>query len=306
VAEEDGARPGLAAPHETLDSRRAGRIGYWADRSGDGRPLLLVHSVNAAPSAFEMQPLFAHYRGRRPVFAIDLPGFGTSERGDRPYTPELYAAAIEDVLAERVPGPADVVALSLGAELAAAAALAQPERFASLVLISPTGLGARPLPGPDSGRGLGRILRAPVLSDALFALLTTRPSIRYFLGKGFHGTPPAALLEAAHHTAHQPGAKFAPLTFLSFALFTPDARQRLYERVDAPVLALYDQDPNVSFEQLPELVRARPRWRAERIAPTRGLPHWEALEATTAAMDRFWAEVHAEAPAPAQGPEGPH
>ena len=45
---------------------------YWY-RSEDevGRPLLFIHSVNAAPSAIELKPLFKHFQLSRPVFAPD-------------------------------------------------------------------------------------------------------------------------------------------------------------------------------------------------------------------------------------------
>ncbi len=281
----------LDAPREEFESEHAGRLGYYVDAEGPGRPLVLVHSVNAASSAYEVKPLFEHYRTKRPVYAIDLPGFGGSARGDRVYTPALYAAAVNALLTERVAQPADVVALSLAAEFAAAAALQRPEGVASLVLVSPTGLGRRALPDSSAGRRIGRVLGAPVLSDALFALLTSRPSLRYFLGLHFDGKPPAEMVEYAHQTARQPGAKFAPFAFLSFGLFTRDALRTLYEPLEIPALVLYDEDPNISFERLPELVSGRPNWRAERIRPTRGLPHWEEPAQTTAAMDRFWHEV---------------
>ena len=35
----------------------------------EGTPLVLLHSINAAPSAMEMRPLFEHYRDKRPVWA---------------------------------------------------------------------------------------------------------------------------------------------------------------------------------------------------------------------------------------------
>jgi hypothetical protein len=33
-------------------------MAYYSDTSVSGRPLVLLHSVNAAPSALEMKPLF--------------------------------------------------------------------------------------------------------------------------------------------------------------------------------------------------------------------------------------------------------
>jgi pimeloyl-ACP methyl ester carboxylesterase len=281
--------PPLDAPLAELHTARAGRLAYYADEDGDGRPLLLVHSVNAAPSSFEVKPIFERWRGARPVYSLDLPGFGQSERGARAYTPELYADAIVAMLEQVIGAPADVLALSLGAEFAARAALAAPRSIASLALISPTGFSARGTPGPGFSRVARPVLTMPLWSQGLFGLLTSRPSIRYYLNKSFVGAAPQELVDYAYATAHQPGARHAPLTFLSMQLFTREAEERLYGRLtESPVLAIADRDPYIGFEQLPEFAASRPNWRFETLAPHRGMPHWERPEATFALLEGFW------------------
>ena len=269
-------------------SATCGRVAYYSDaNAGGGRPLLLLHSINAAPSAMEMQPLFEHYRGSRPVYAPDLPGFGHSQRGDRPYTAELYANTIRGFLSEIIGGPADIVALSTSAEFAARAAL-DDDRIKTLVFISPTGFAARPRPSAKTRSRLLRFFSRPVVGAALYRALTVKPSVRYFLNMGFVGQPPKALVDYAHRTTRQPGARFAPFLFLSMQLFTDDAPNTLYRHVKVPALVLYDEDPNISFERLPEVVDQCDNWQAVRVSPTLGLPHWEELQQTTAALDSFW------------------
>ena len=75
--------PAVSGERFEFDSP-AGRLSAYV--AGSGPPLLLVHSVNAAASAAEVRPLHEHYNASRRVFALDLPGFGFSERGDRRYT----------------------------------------------------------------------------------------------------------------------------------------------------------------------------------------------------------------------------
>jgi pimeloyl-ACP methyl ester carboxylesterase len=281
--------PALAAPLAELNSAEAGRIAYYADEEGEGRPLLLVHSINAAPSSFELKPLFERFRGGRPVYSIDLPGFGQSERSERIYSPELYAQAIGAVLKHVIRAPADLLALSLSAEFAARAALAAPGTVASLVLISPTGFSARGLPGAGVGRIAHRALTLPLWRQQLFDLVASRASIRYYLNKSFVGRAPEALVDYAYATAHQPGARHAPLYFLSTQLFTRDAIATLYGALtDMPVLAIADRDPYVTFERLPEFAAKRPNWRFETLAPHLGLPHWERPEATFELLKGFW------------------
>lgn len=281
--------PALDAPCHQI-TLSAGTISYYVDNAqANGRPLVLLHSINAAPSAREMQPLFDHYRHSRTVYVPDLPGYGRSERSDQAYSPTLYATFIREFLEQVVGQPADVVAFSLSAEFAARAIIERSALVRSLALISPTGFSARRAPtGPITDRILN-FLRLPVLGDGLYKLLTSRLSIRYFLGLSFAGKAPEPLTDYAYTTAHQPGAKFAPFRFLSMKLFTPTAVEDLYTRLELPVLVLYDRDPNISFELL-DSIEEKPNWRTVRISPTMGLPHWERPQETADALDAFWAD----------------
>lgn len=279
-------------------SERAGRLSYYVAR-GHGRPLVLIHSINAGASAYEMKPIFEHYRGQRPVYALDLPGFGFSDRSNREYSPRMYAEAIKDFLKVIVRGPADVIALSLGCEFAAYAAQEQPQSFHSLSLISPTGLSNKKKPA--RGRSEARMKRAhfwlsfPLWSQALYDLLVTLPSIKYFLGLSFEGPIDQGLIHYDYITTHQPGARHAPLYFVSGQLFTPDVRSLVYERLKTlPVLVLYDRDGFVRFDALPELLGQQSNWKAVKIAPSKGLPHYEKLADTTRALDELWQKAEAD------------
>ena len=293
--------PAIVAEQRRFQSATAGEVSYYVAREAVGRPLVLVHSVNAAASAYEMRPLFEAYRGQRPVYALDLPGFGFSERTDRAYSPALYTAALVDLLTNEVreEGAVDIVALSLGSEFAAFAALALPERIRSLTLISPSGLGR---PGgaftaeerEEQAQSSDRVLRGfavPLWAQPFYDLLVSPPSIRYFLKQSFVGEPDAGMVAYDYRTAHRPGARFAPFHFVSGKLFTRDIRPTVYERLTQPVLVIYDKDGFVSFDQLPALLKRRTNWREARIVPTLGLPQFEQLPATVAALDRFWAEA---------------
>jgi len=282
----------VEAPRADVVMEGGWRLAYYADRSAPGRPLVLVHSVNAAPSSFEVKPLFDHYRSRRPVYSLDLPGFGHSERRPAGYTPDLYARALETFLGKVVGEPADLVALSLGAEFAARAIGSKPAAVASLVLISPTGFSRRVPPSPRVGRIAHKVLTIPLLSQALFNLVASKRSIGYYLGRSFVGKPPQDILDYAYATSHQPGARHAPLVFLSMQLFTPGAIERLYAKLThLPVLAIADRDPYIDFDHLNDFVALHPNWSRLRLEPNMGLPQWERLPETIAALDAFWAKA---------------
>jgi pimeloyl-ACP methyl ester carboxylesterase len=284
----------IDAERHNFFGKTTGHLSVYRDTGGSGRPLLLLHSVNAAASAYEMRPLFEHYRGARPVWALDLPGFGFSERTDRVYTPMLYEHAILDTL-DKIGEPADVIALSLGCEFAARAALAHPEGFHSLTLISPSGFNPREgkrasqrAGQQEIGESIHRALAFPLWARPLFDLIATKRSIEFFLSQSFVGEPDPGMIAYDYISAHQPGAEHAPLYFLSGQLFTRDVRERIYAQVTIPTQVLYDRDAFVSFEALPAFVEARDNWHATRITPTLGLPHFEKLDETVEALGAFW------------------
>lgn len=288
----------IAAELLTLVYRPSGPINIYKDSTSSGRPLVLIHSINAAASSYEMRPLFQHYRGKRPVYALDLPGFGFSARPNIEYTPEVYVNAILTALAGIGGEPADVVALSLGSEFAAEAARRRPELFNSLALISPSGLYERSSARSSqaaSAQGFDSFVY-PLLSFRLWSrpfydLLTIRRSIAYFLQRSFVGAIPDGMVDYSIATSHQPGAEHAPLYFVSGKLFSPDALDKIYRHVKTPSLVLYDQDAFVRFDRLPELLATNKAWQATRVSPTLGLPHWEKLEETTQALEKFWQSV---------------
>lgn len=264
------------------------KTAYYVDTSGEGPPLVLIHSVNAAASTYEVKPLFEHYAGKRPVYALELPGFGHSDRSKRAYLPQLYANVITDLLQNIVQQPADVLALSLASEFAAMVATGQPELFKSLTVISPTGLSQVDVAAVIPGQSIHRVLTLPLLEQNLFSLLTRRGVIRYYLNQSFVGEVPDDFIDYAYNAAHQPGGSNAPLYFLSGQLFSGGICDEVYKKLQVPVLMIYDQDPNVNFERLPDLEAANPHWTSQKITPTMGLPHWEELNATVDALEGFW------------------
>jgi pimeloyl-ACP methyl ester carboxylesterase len=224
--------PALDAERTEMATAKAGRVSLYRAGIEDAPPLLLVHSINAAASAYEMKPLFERYRTTRSVFAPDLPGYGFSERSDRAYTPRLMTdaihAVVDEIAARHGDAPIDAAALSLSCEFLARAAAERPERFRSLSLISPTGMDSSgPREGePGSTRGKAPVyglVNFPLWRQGVFDLLNTRRSQRYFLERTFGSKNiDEGLLAYDQLSANQPGGRYAPFYFLSGYLFSDD------------------------------------------------------------------------------------
>ena len=273
----------------------AGRLSAYV--AGEGPPLLLVHSINAAGSVAEVRPLFQHYTATRTVFALDLPGFGFSERSDRDYTPRLMTDA---VLAMREPMrcrcgamPVDVLGLSLGSEFVARAAVEAPAAWRSVALVSPTGFNGRRArrdpPGSTAGMPwLRTVLRGPGWGGALFRGLTRPGVIRYFLEKTWGSKQiDEALWRYDVIATRQPGAEFAPLCFLSGGLFSTDIHT-VYTQLTQPVWMCHGTRGDFVDYRGKTLVQSLPNWRFD-VFEAGALPHFELPQAFHAAYDAFLA-----------------
>ena len=256
-------------------------------------PLLLIHSINATPSAYEVKPLYDHYAGKRPVYALDLPGFGQSDRSDRVYSIELMTnaihAAVEKIRSDHA-GAVDALALSLSCEFLARAALERPANFRTLAFISPTGFEGL---ARDDARGGNRgmpwlrsALNVSLWSRSLFNLLTSRSSIKFFLKKTF-GSPAIdqGLWDYAYLTTHQPGALHAPYYFVAGYLFSKDAL-RLYQGLIHPVWMAHGVRGDFVDYHHKKRVEGHANWSFE-VFPTGAFPHFERLDAFTRAYDNF-------------------
>ena len=136
----DAGVPDDAAGPAVETAEVGGRKVSFAGAGQDGDVILLVHGYGGDRNSwlFLQEPLAARYR----VYALDLPGHGTSAKdvGDDPAG--VLADAVTAVLDALGAGRAHLVGHSLGGAVALAAAAANPGRIASLTLIAPSGFGS--------------------------------------------------------------------------------------------------------------------------------------------------------------------
>jgi len=101
--------------------------------------VVLVHGLGKA-AARDWAKLMPALAERYRVAALDLPGFGHSDKGNHLYSPDNFARVLDAVLEGRVKRPFALIGHSMGGTVALAYATAYPQRVRRLVLIDVAGV----------------------------------------------------------------------------------------------------------------------------------------------------------------------
>ena len=120
---------GIEPQFRTVDGVRI----RYADSGGSQEPVILLTSP-WPESMYAFAPIWASLADHARLFAIDLPGFGASERRDDLLSPRAMGGFLAQLIAEADLGTPHIVAPDVGTSAALFAAAAHPERFASVIV----------------------------------------------------------------------------------------------------------------------------------------------------------------------------
>jgi 2-hydroxy-6-oxonona-2,4-dienedioate hydrolase len=114
------------------------KIRYIEDGNNSKRILVLVHGLGASAERWEyvIPELSKKYR----VIALDLLGFGYSDKPLLDYTPEFFAKFLFDFLETIGVNQCSIIGSSLGGQIVAEYAIRYPKKLEKVVLVSPAGV----------------------------------------------------------------------------------------------------------------------------------------------------------------------
>ena len=117
-----------------------GRIAVYRAGPADAtEAVVLIHGLGKA-AARDWEHVIPALAQRYAVYAVDLPGFGYSDKGNHHYSPDNMARAVDAVLAPRIGRAFTLVGHSMGGAVAIAYAATFPQRVDRLVLVDVAGV----------------------------------------------------------------------------------------------------------------------------------------------------------------------
>ena len=167
-------------------------------------------------SAYEWSKVFPAFAAHYSVIAPDLLGWGKSHHLERSYTVSDYLSTIPEFIRATCSQPVTVVASALTAAFMIRIAIAHPDLFKSLILMTPSGLSDF---GNDYTRSpFAQIVSLPLIDKVLYGgAIATRFGIENFLQNRQFADPSRIsddIVQAYLKSAQQPHADYTALSFV--------------------------------------------------------------------------------------------
>lgn len=216
--------------------------------AGEGSPLILIHGFGAA---------IGHWRNNIPtlaeagyrVFALDLLGFGGSDKPALDYTLDLWEDLLQAFWTEHVQTPAIFVGNSIGALLSLMLLVDHPDKAAGAVLLNAAGgLNHRPEElNPILRAVMGtftRLVSAPVVGPFLFNQIRQKHRIRRTLQQVYRDR--AMVTDELINIIYEPSCDVGAQRVFASILTAPPGPSpaELLPQVTQPLLVLWGEaDP---------------------------------------------------------------
>jgi pimeloyl-ACP methyl ester carboxylesterase len=247
--------------------------------SGARETVLLVHGYGSSSASYApvMDALAAHLR----VIAVDLPGFGKSDRREGDYTPDALADVLAEVLTQKGVTRAHVVGHSWGSSVVLAFARRHPERLDRLVVISGWVYDDQLLP-------IMRWASVPGLGEALYgAFYRNAIGERLYLNFVEPNLVTQKVVEEVEKQMALEGAVASALA-AARGMHRFAETEGEYRTIKHPTLLLWGRDDKVARLAFGErLARELPHARLVVLPRCGHIPMWECTGETAAALTEF-------------------
>ena len=136
---------------------------------GEGTPIVLLHGGGVDHAMLSWKTIMQTWTGSQPLVALDLPGYGNSDKPELEYSLSFYTGFLKAFLDTLNAQNVTLCGLSMGGAIALQYALRYPDYIGKLVLVAPWGVSAS-VPYSLMGRLLVRL----PLNQAAYKTLQNR------------------------------------------------------------------------------------------------------------------------------------
>lgn len=208
---------------------KIGRIRAHYVEAGRGKKtILLIHGLGGSTDSWEnnIGPLSRRLR----VIALDLPGFGLSDKPRINYSIKFYWSFVARFIESLKVAPLAVCGSSLGGHVAAELALHRPDLVSRVVLVCPPGALPKSFKGSPALWRYSKVLQATSVKE-------TREALSAVDNKPVD----ADYVKSAFEKMSMPGARDAFMSALAGSAKAPRLNNRL-DNLRMPTMVLWGKD----------------------------------------------------------------
>jgi pimeloyl-ACP methyl ester carboxylesterase len=200
----------------------------YLDRNKRGTPLLLLHGLGGSIESWTNNIGFLSTKFR--VIALDLPGFGMSDKPKIDYSINFYVGFLEKFIKRIRLSHFFIIGSSLGGHIAVEFTLRNRKIVDKLILISPAGSLPKTFKGTKELKKYIRIVNAKSLKDVSEILTSIDNSMVN-----------RAYADAIYKRLSLPGAKEAFISALKGSAIAPRYNNKL-EKIDTDMLLIWGKE----------------------------------------------------------------
>ena len=271
----------LSNPDNKYYEWRFGKIRYT--QKGSGTPLLLLHDLTAGSSSYEFCKIIDELAEKHEVYAVDLLGYGLSDKPNITYTSYLYVQSIIDFIKNVIGKKTDILATGDSSSIAVMCAHNDGEVIDRIVLINPQSINQlNRIPSKRT-----KLLKLLILGTFVYNMLTTKEAFRkLFAEKYFYnsGMISEGILEAYREASHQPDCN-AKYTFASYmGRYMNTNIVHALKQIDHSIYVIYGTEKIDNQTTIDTYLSYNQSIEAFPISYTRQYPH---LERSKAVLDQL-------------------
>lgn len=154
---------------------RFGKIRYT--KNGSGSPILLIHDLTAGSCQYEYHRIFHDLSKNHEVYAIDLLGYGLSDKPNMTYTNYMYVELINDFIKTIIGRKTDIIASGDAAPIAVMSCHNDANLINKMVFINPQSLYQSNIVPSKQTKLLKLIFEIPIIGIFIFNLFTSKGQI---------------------------------------------------------------------------------------------------------------------------------
>lgn len=253
-----------------LENTLSGEIGFhdtvfgkmFYVKKGIGPSLLLIHDTSIGSSSFIWRRNFEELSNHFTVYAIDLPGFGKSEKRPLTYTSDVYTYVIKSFVEEVIGNGTLCIAAGTSSAYAIEVEYEDPLTFKKIVAVSPTGVFNKSNNPGKAGRIKTKAFSVPILGSFAYNMLSSKKMINCYMKKRvYHNKDLASSYVINHYeiSSKQDGelSKYAPASLIGG--YMNQSISEALANIEIPLYVVWGADSTINpVENLKSFVDVNP------------------------------------------------